>query len=161
MKIKTHLEYSNKYVYRCSKNTCRAKKPIFECKRINTPKIPKYNYILSICEILCRDYEKRILNDCHISKMSLQKIKENWNRFFAEKNEIYKNIMLGGEYAVQIDEYLIYKRKLTLSPSNMYDELPGCTWLVGIIEEITGNMIIKIVEYRKIPTMTNIISSHV
>ncbi|KAG0434217.1 hypothetical protein DMUE_5261, partial [Dictyocoela muelleri] len=92
--------------------------------------------------------------------MSLQKIKENCNKFFAEKNEIYKNIMLGGEYAVQIEETVIYKGKLILSPSNMYDELPGCTWLVGIIEEITGNMNIKIVEDRKIPIMRTIISSH-
>ncbi|KAG0434047.1 hypothetical protein DMUE_5323 [Dictyocoela muelleri] len=81
------------------------------------------NYFLSIYEILCRDYEKRILNDCHISKMSSQKIKENINKFYGEKNEIYKNIMLGGEYAVQIDETIIYKGKLILSPSNMYDEL--------------------------------------
>ncbi|KAG0439657.1 hypothetical protein DMUE_2287 [Dictyocoela muelleri] len=74
---------------------------------------------------------------------------------------MYVNKVLGGEYSVQIDENVIYKGQLIISPSNMYDEIPGCTWIVGIIEAYTGNMVLKILPDRKIPTLTKFISDHV
>ncbi|KAG0442247.1 hypothetical protein DMUE_0414 [Dictyocoela muelleri] len=43
----------------------------------------------------------------------------------------------------------------------MYDDMPGCTWIIGIIEENSGDIIIKMVKDHKIPTITKIISEHV
>jgi hypothetical protein len=66
--------------------------------------------------------------------------------------------MIGGGNSVQIYETVIYKGKLVLSPSQMYDEIPGCSWLVGIIESRTGKLFVK---SRKIETLTAFISRHV
>lgn len=48
------------------------------------------------------------MNDCSISKNSLQKIKENCNLFFKKANKIYDNKVLKGIFAVQIAKNVIY-----------------------------------------------------
>ncbi|KAG0441039.1 hypothetical protein DMUE_1342 [Dictyocoela muelleri] len=140
---------------------CHVRKPFLFGNLLLTSKIPLNSYFLAIYEILCRDYEKRILNDCSISKRSLQKIKDNCNEFFIPKNETYRKKVLGKQYAVQIDETVIYKGKLIFSPSNMCDNTPGSTWIVEKIEEVSGDMIIEIVKDTKITTMTKLIFDHV
>lgn len=112
MKIASAATYSNNLAYRCTSKKCHVRKPFLFGNLLSTPKIPLNSYFLAIYEILCRDYEKRILNDCGISKRSLQKIKDNCNEFFISKNEAYRNKVLGGQYAVQIDETVIYKGTL-------------------------------------------------
>ncbi|KAF9764428.1 hypothetical protein NGRA_0572 [Nosema granulosis] len=69
--------------------------------------------------------------------------------------------MLGDSKSVQIEDTVIYKSKLDTCPYNTSDNLKGCTWLVGIIEQDTGRMVIEIVPNRKIKTMIAYISKHV
>lgn len=161
----SNLEYDKTYVnggyYRCSCRTCRSRMLLLENKKINLPKIQLNSKFLAIYEFLANDYEKRVMNDAEISKKSFQILKNNIYEFFNIKAETIKRKTLGGKYSVQVDETVIYKGKLITSPSNLYDNLPGCTWLVGIIEEHSGEMIIEIVPNRKISTLTSLICKHV
>ncbi|KAG0440113.1 hypothetical protein DMUE_1973 [Dictyocoela muelleri] len=131
----------NNLTYRCSDRTCHLRRSVFLNKLINSLKIPLNNYFLAVYEILCRDYEKRILNDCSISKMSLQNIKSNYLMFFKFYNKKYEIMIFGNENSVQIDETVIFKGKLALYPSQMYDDIPGGTWIIGIIKENSGDNI--------------------
>ncbi|KAG0433828.1 hypothetical protein DMUE_5384 [Dictyocoela muelleri] len=117
--------------------------------------------MLSIFEFFNDDYQKRILKDCKISKSTFQKIKVDLNLFISEKIMHLKNIMLGGQYKVQIDETLKGKDKLLLCPSIKDDNQPGSTYLVGLIEQNSGRMIIEIVPDRKIKRMTKLIRNYV
>lgn len=161
MRLEKDVEYNNLYVYRCKNKICRKRKNIFKNRCISSPRIEINKYLLAVYEILARDYEKRIMNDCGISKCSLQKIKNNCIKFFNFANLKNKNLMMGGEYSVQVDETVIYKGKLILSPSEMYDDFPNCTWLLGIIEAKTGRMHIEIVPNRKSKTIKKIFEKHI
>lgn len=83
------------------------------------------------------------------------------NLFIEDKITDLTKIVIGGNKQVQIDETLIYKGRLITCPSNSYDKIPGCTWLVGLIEEGTGRMYIEIVPNRKISTISKLIEEHV
>ncbi|KAG0441139.1 hypothetical protein DMUE_1269 [Dictyocoela muelleri] len=76
------------------------------------------------------------------------------------KNFMYVNNVLGDVYSVQIDKTVIYKRQLIVSICNIYDEISGWTWIVGIIGDYTGYMVLEILPDRKIPTLTKFISDH-
>lgn len=147
--------------FRCSNSNCKSRKVIFENKKINKPLIPIHKKFLAVYEILNDDYQKRIMHDCKIAKSTVQTIKKDINLFFEEKTKHHKNMMLGGKNSVQIDETLVSKGKYETCPSNLSDDIKGGTWLVGIIEANTGNMIIEIVPNRKIETLTALIQKHV
>lgn len=153
--------YVDGVAYRCINLNCRKRTHYLGNSLLATPRVQLYKKFLAIYEYLSRDYEKRVLNDTEISKSTFQLIKKNCIKYFSSKNEIKKNIIIGGEYNVQIDETVIYKGKLIMSPSQMYDNFKGCTWLVGLIEEGTGNIILNIVPNRKIATITSLIQKHV
>jgi IS1 family transposase len=78
-----------------------------------------------------------------------------------KKNSSVRNIKLGGKNNVQIDETVIFKGSFISSPSNTYDSMSGLTWLVGLIEEKTGKLVVEIVENRKSETLTKLIRKHV
>ncbi|KAG0426851.1 hypothetical protein DMUE_5940, partial [Dictyocoela muelleri] len=117
--------------------------------------------MLAIYEFLNDDFVKRINYDCNISKGSIYNIKKQIHKFNEEKVQPIRNIMIGGSKSVQIDENVIYKGRLETYTSNLSDNAKGCTWLVRLIEQDTGRMIIEIVPNRKIENMTNIIRKHV
>jgi hypothetical protein len=70
--------------------------------------------------------------------------------YYTKEIEKYKNIMLGGKNTLQIDKTFIYKGNLILSPSQIYDLLPNCTWLIGIIEENTKRIYLEAVKNKTI-----------
>ncbi|KAG0420098.1 hypothetical protein EQH57_0298 [Dictyocoela roeselum] len=153
--------YSFGACYRCSNTKCRKKASILKGRKINIPTIPLHSKLLAIYEFLNDDYQERIANDCDIVRSSVYKLRKNINLYIDQKISPFKKIMLGGNYSVQIDETVIYKGKMITNPTNMIDETPGCTWIVGIMEQYTGRMIVEIVPDRTIPTITMFIRKHV
>lgn len=90
--------------------------------------------MLAIYEILCRDFDKRTLQDFKIAKRMLQTTKEHINNFFCVKNKNNKKLILGGKRSIQIDETVCYKEHLILYSSQMYYYLHICTLLFRLID---------------------------
>ena len=55
--------------------------------------------------------------------------------FIEAKVEHCESLKLVEKCGVQIDETVIYKGKLYILPSNLYDNKRGLAWLVGLIGE--------------------------
>ncbi|KAG0419839.1 hypothetical protein EQH57_0385 [Dictyocoela roeselum] len=161
LKIITDASYALGGCFRCSDTKCRKRFSIFKGKNINIPAIPLHSKLLAIYEFLNDDFQKRIANDCDIARSTVYSLRKNINVYIEQKIKPLKNIMLGGSYNVQIDETVIYKGKMITNPTNMWDETPGCTWLVGLIEQYSGKIIIEIVPNRQIPTISKLIQKHV
>lgn len=160
MSFEKDVASSNGAYYRCSSLSCRRKKSLFKNTTFDSPEVPLHKKLLAYYEVLADDYQKRIINDCSLSKSSVQKIKKNFLKYCVFKNTNNKKILMGVKNSIQIDETVIYKGKLILSPSNIYDNLPGCTWLVGLIEQHTSNMVIEIVPNRQVATLKELILKH-
>ncbi|KAG0442768.1 hypothetical protein DMUE_0023 [Dictyocoela muelleri] len=145
MFIQKDASYVDKHIFRCSNIQCRIKEGLFSDSILAIPQKPINNKLLAIYEWLARDFQKIISNDTEMAISTFQKIRQTLLKYLSIKYETKKDMVLGGEHSVQIDETVIYKGTLITSPSNLYDEIKGLTWLVGIIERHTERMIIKIV----------------
>ncbi|KAM0674920.1 hypothetical protein GVAV_001739 [Gurleya vavrai] len=94
--------------------------------------------------------EKNVLHNCEISKQAYQKIKKNCQKYCEFKINIDDNFKLGGEgIEVQVDESVICQGFLSDLPTNLSDDTPGLTWVLGIIEKTTQKMRILIIPDRK------------
>lgn len=147
--------YINLKAYRCK--LCKKIKNILGDKLISSPKLQLKDYFYSIYKFLELNFEKDVIRNANISKLTFQKIKSNINNFIHNEFLISQQIKLGGEgVSIQIDETVISHGVLIENPSNMEDESSGIIWLVGIIEQESKRIKLFIVENRRSDTFLQI-----
>jgi hypothetical protein len=77
--------YIDKYIYRCKETNCRTKMNLLKGKYIELPRKPINDKLLASYEYLAGDYERRVLNDCSMSKGIYQKVKKSILKYFEKK----------------------------------------------------------------------------
>lgn len=157
MRIISSKAHLNTCVYSCINRQCRKQIALFDLFIIQSPKIQIELYLLAIYKWIENVYEKDILRNLKISKFSYQLIKKHILKFIELEREIEENKLLGSNgMKVQVDETVICHGFLLKSPSNLDDETPGLTWLVGIIEEQSWKVRFEIVPNRKAETFKDL-----
>lgn len=144
------------FVYTCKSRQCQHRKGLFEGKRIEYPKIAISDYLYAIYKWIENHFEKDVIRNLKISKKSYQNIKKNCIGFAKKMHELKQEIKLGGEKTLQVDETVICHGFLNQCPSQMSDDTRGITWLMGIIEENTNEIRLKILNDRTSTTFAEI-----
>jgi ISXO2-like transposase domain len=162
MKLIKSQRHLSGFLYSCQNKHCRKTKTIFIGKLINTPKIDLCTYLFAIYKWIENDFEKDVLRNLNVAKTSFQKIKKHISQFNHCEYERTKNDMLGGPgIMVQVDETAICHGYLLVCPSNLDDNMPGITWLVGFIEQNSRRVKLEIVPDRKVETFKNLFERHI
>lgn len=145
----------------CMKKNCKHTEQLFKGTLIDKPNIKISTYLYAVYKWTENLYEKDVLRNLQISKLSFKKINKIIFQFINFKQLTETNEKLGGEYTVQVDETLICHGNLDKCPSKCEDNMSGITWLVGLIEEQTGKIKLIIVPDRKIETLKILFESNI
>jgi hypothetical protein len=152
----------NKRAFFCKNRSCQKKISIFNSLRIKSPKVVISTYLLAIYKWIENVFEKDVLRNLNISKASYQCIKQHIYSFAQRERTSSESQLLGCDgRMIQVDETVICHGYLVDSPSNLDDDAPGVTWLVGIIEQGTGSIRLEIVPNRRSETIKDLFSRHI
>lgn len=140
MHIRKRKAYILGYNFSCLNNLCRKAVTLFEGKMGESPRISIKDYFYMIYKWVEDNYEYDVIRNVGRAKKSYQTIKKKIYDFIGVnlKTDISK---LSG--VIQVDETAICKGKLFESPSNINDDFPGITWLVGFVETSSTEKRIK------------------
>ncbi|KAG0437540.1 hypothetical protein DMUE_3633 [Dictyocoela muelleri] len=149
---KTILEedtsYSNNLRMRCTNSHCRHSEKIFAGLKNKIPKIDFCEYIFIVYSWVEKNFGNILEKNSNVSLSTIKRIKRQIIQVITKDNSNFK-FKLGKEHPVQVDESIIVKGKILTSPSQKYDQIKNSTWIVGIVEEKTRNLVLKIVPNRK------------
>jgi ISXO2-like transposase domain len=151
----------NGKAYLCKSRSCRKTVSIFKSLRISSPKVEIFTYLLAIYKWIENVFEKDVLRNLQISKSSYQGIKQHIYAFIKREISSANSGLLGDKLMVQVDETVICHGSLLDTPSNLDDDAPGVTWLVGIIEQGSRDIRLEIVPNRKAKTMSALFERHI
>lgn len=148
MSLQVNKKTNNKYSYVCLSRKCRKQVGLFYNTLFSEPNVPIHNYLFAIYKWLENSYEKDVLRNSKISKKSFSIIKKHLLNWCKQKNiENYRK--LGGKKKqVQVDETAVCHGLLPASPSNLPDDFPGVSWLMGFIEIESNDIILECLENR-------------
>lgn len=159
--ITKHKNYANGLVYRCKISSCRRVDSLLVDSSFNSFKNDICILLRLIYLFICNCNNFFIIRQCNITPNTYIKYKKIIM-------EICGNIVrrgnrkLGGiKKAVQIDETAFKRGKIVRNPSSALDSDTSIMWLVGIIEEESGKIILKFLPNRKIETLAQFISENI
>lgn len=155
MRIFNRKKATNGRVFRCINNLCRKEISLLFGTKIEKFRTNINDIFLMIFKWLENSSEKDVLRNLECSKTLYQNLK---NIIYSYIDTMKNNsVMLGGHnIKVQVDETAICHGFLKKAPSNLNDDYPGVTWLVGFIEENSRNIRYEIVENRRIETFKHL-----
>ncbi|KAI5152545.1 hypothetical protein ENBRE01_2910 [Enteropsectra breve] len=135
---------------------------LFQGLNISCPKIQLPCYFKAIYKWVENCPEVSVLRNTGISKVSYSLIKSTINRFVDADYSSFDALKLGGTgLSVQVDETAICHGSLPHVLSQLEDDFPGITLLVGIIEQSTGRFKLKIVLNRSLETFKSLFERHI
>ncbi|KAI5151444.1 hypothetical protein ENBRE01_2144, partial [Enteropsectra breve] len=144
--LTSYSRYTNNFAYRCTNRSCRSFMNILEGLYIASPKIKLCSYFKAIYKWEENSTEANVLRNTGLSKASYSSIKSEISAFLHDYNSLNSTLKLGNDsLGVQVDETAICHGSLPNCPSQLDDDFPGITWLVGIIEQSTGRIKLEIV----------------
>lgn len=153
MRIFKDEDYLHKLKYKCVK--CGRTKPLFKGRYIESPKIELHEHLYVIYLWIQRHHNYNLVANSEISTSTIFRIKKNIYTVLKKENMEQIKKLGGIDSCVQVDETIIVKGKLVVSPSSKRDSIKNATWLVGVIEEKSGKYHVEIVPNRKKESMIN------
>lgn len=159
MNICKRKKACNGYFYSCKNKKCRNSTTLFKGKIGESPKIKLKDYLYMIYKWIEDNYEKDVCRNASKSKRTFQKIKSIIHDFISLKLKEPQPKLKG---VIQVDETAICRGSLLDCPSNIPDDFPGVTWLVGFLETSTEekNIRLEIVENRSSETMSRLFKKY-
>ncbi len=158
------ISHTSKFIdgrlYRCKNKKCSKKMSLKNSTKFINLNIEFKKILRGIYCWIYNYTNYQAINMCDISESTFIKIKDCILESFEDYNE---SIKIGGpDIRVQFDETAICNGKIITDPSNTEDNLPGTQWIVGgVIENNCKEVILKLVQNRKISTLQELFESHV
>ena len=90
---------------------------------------------------------------CEISEPTYISYKDKILKKIKNEVDIYLHKIKGLGKFIQIDETAICTGNVISHPTSTHEKFPGTSWLVGGIDEATGDVFLQIVPDRIVPTM--------
>jgi hypothetical protein len=159
MKIIKVAKSLNGKVYRCINRSCQKEVSLFFNTKIENLRLPINDILLLFYKWIENGFEKDVCKNVQCCKGTYQKIKRIALNFIGNLPDQQEK--LGGDKKVQVDETVICHGPLEKSPSQLEDDFPGVTWLVGFIEENTRRIRYKIVENRSLDTFKRLFEENI
>lgn len=161
MSLQYNAKSNTKHSYICLSRSCRKQVNLLNKLKISTPNIPIHNYLFAIFKWLENAYEKDVIRNAKISKKSFTVIKKHLIEWCREKNKAF-DIKLGSNgKQIQVDETAVCHGLLPNAPSNMPDDFPGVTWMIGFIEVETNSIILECLVNRSAATFITLFKKNV
>jgi hypothetical protein len=155
LSLQKDTTYRLKHRYRCLEKGCRRSKKIFEGLKIERPEVLLNDYLYVLYMWLEKNYTYNIIRNSGLSKSSVNKIKINIIDIIKKINSFYNKKLGGQNLTIQVDETIILRGKLVKSPSSMRDLIKNATWLLGAVEETSGDFILSVIPNRKKETFVD------
>lgn len=160
MKFEKSSKHKIGKIYRCLNRNCRKIESLLKGRKIEKPKINLNDYLYAIYKWIENGFEKDVCRNLNIAKGTYQNIKKNINNFLNDQF-ILEEKLGGKNIKVQVDETVICHGETELFPSQLPDDFPGITWLVGMIEENSSKIKYEIVPNRSLETFKNLFERNI
>lgn len=160
MNMQRNKQAHNQTIFRCLNRKCRKQIPLFYGSQLSSPKIAIHDYLYLIYKWLENGFEADTLRNSKISKRSYQEVKKKLINWCSTKIRTDGLLGTNGK-RVQVDETAVSHGKLPKSPSNLPDDFPGVSWLLGIIEEETNEIRLICLVDRKAETFSEIFKENI
>lgn len=136
-------------MYRCNKSTCRKKRALLSTNL----KITKYLHLMYLLLIGCS--YKQLSWAYGVSNATTIKIKSKLRSLYRLYIDDRPIILGGQEIIIEVDETVISRRGLIISPTSTSDTRTDTVWILGAIENTPSrNFFLKRIPDRTIESMT-------
>jgi transposase-like protein len=161
MKIENYTRETNEKTYRCQNGECRKRRSLLSETKMNSPKIKLKDYLTAVYCFIMNMHNYQAVDIADIDEKTYIKIKKMIYPLLELDLESNHELLGSPTNPVQVDETAICRGRIIENPSSTHDDMPNITWLVGIIEEGTNRLIMKIVPNRSRETMKELFLRHI
>jgi hypothetical protein len=161
MKIVNYARAANGKAYRCQNRECRRRKSLLSGTRMSSPKIRLKDYLTAVYCFIMNMHNYQAIDIADIDEATYITIKKIIYPMLEFDLELNHELLGTPTNPVQVDETAICRGRIIENPSSTYDDTPNVTWLVGIIEEGTNRLVMKIVPNRSSEVMKELFRRHI